>query len=56
MNQKRIQEKYDAKNSMFEIDNAHPDQRPCDLAVCQKGAPILFVLVVMIRIIAILAD
>ena len=53
MTPKQIQEKYDVSHSMFAIDNAHPDQRPCDLAVCQRGAPILFVLMVLIRIVAI---
>ena len=54
MNKTQIQEKYAAENALFAIAAPEPDKRPCDLAVCQKGAPILFILVVMIRIVAIL--
>ena len=54
MTPKQIQEKYAAEHSMFAIDSPPPDRRPCDLVVCQMGAPILFVLIIMIRIIAIL--
>ncbi|MBO4351440.1 MAG: hypothetical protein J6A01_10915 [Proteobacteria bacterium] len=56
MNKKQIQEKYDAGNSMFAIGGPEPDKRPSDLAVCQKGAPWLFIIVVLIRILAILMD
>ncbi|GEM_PF-5461249 len=50
----KIQEKYDARNSMFAIDAPEPDKRPCDLAVCQKGAPWLFIIIIIIRILAII--